>query len=116
MIHASWVLFLMFVCVPCAYAASVREVSVDEMLLHSQLVFEGEVMESHSNEASDGTISTSIAFTVIDIIKGHHLGDTLTLDFLGGTVGETTHTIGGMQLPQLGEHGTTLWKLRHASR
>ena len=74
-------------------------------MLHSQLVFEGEVKESHSSEASDGKISTSITFTVIDTIKGHHLGDTLTLDFLGGTVGETTQMIGGMQLPQPGEHG-----------
>ena len=95
----------MIVCVPFTHAASVRGVSVEEMLLHSQLVFEGEVIESHSSEASDGKISTSITFTVIDTIKGHHLDDTLTLDFLGGTVGETTHMIGGMQVPRLGEHG-----------
>lgn len=104
-IYTLQVLFLMFACVSCAHAASVRGVSIEEMLLHSRLVFEGEVMESHSSKAANGMISTSITFTVIDTIKGGHLGDTLTLEFLGGTVGEITHMVSGLQLPRFGEHG-----------
>jgi len=99
------VLLLSFACLSGAYATSIRGVTLEEMLLHSQLVFEGWVTESHASQAPDGMISTSITFTVTDIIKGNLPGKTLALDFLGGTVDSTSTVISGMHLPLPGEHG-----------
>jgi hypothetical protein len=99
------VLLLSFVCLFGAHATSIRGVTLKEMLLNSQLVFEGLVTESHTKQTPSGIISTSITFTITETIKGDHSGNMLTLEFLGGTVGSARAVVSGMQLPQLGEHG-----------
>jgi len=86
-------------------ASSVLEVSLDEMLQQSQLVFEGTVTAINAKEDSQKRIHTYVTFEINDIIKGKYPGNTLTLRFLGGTVDGLTMTVSDMRLPQQGEHG-----------
>ena len=67
-------------------AASVREVSMDEMLQQSQFVFEGTVTAIEARENSQKRIHTYVTFEIKDIIKGEYHSNIITLRFLGGTV------------------------------
>ena len=40
-----------------------------------------------------------------DIIKGNYRANSITLRFLGGTVGNVTMAVSDMQIPQEGQHG-----------
>jgi hypothetical protein len=86
-------------------AASVLEVSMDEMLQQSQLVFEGTVTSIEARENSQKRIHTYVTFEIKDIIKGEYHSNIITLSFLGGTVGDVTMSVSDMRLPQEGEHG-----------
>jgi hypothetical protein len=86
-------------------AASVREVSMDEMLQQSQFVFEGTVTAIEARENSQKRIHTYVTFEIKDIIKGEYHSNIITLSFLGGTVGDVTMAVSDMRLPQEGEHG-----------
>lgn len=87
------------------HAASVRQVTMDEMIQNSRLVFEGEVLYLESVETGPRRIHTYVTFRILDIIKGNYPQDTLTLRFLGGTVGNVTMGVSDMVLPEPGEHG-----------
>ncbi len=87
------------------YASSVRHVTVDEMLQHCQFVFEGEVLVLESIETSPKRIHTYVTFGIQDIIKGEYSKNTITLTFLGGTVGNKTMAVSDMKIPQAGERG-----------
>ena len=90
----------------CLTGSSVRETTLDEMVEHSELVFEGRVTGLEAREAADGRrIHTYVTFQILDIIKGLSPGATVELRFLGGTVGEKTLSVSDMRLPRLGEHG-----------
>jgi len=90
----------------CLTGSSVRETSVDEMVAHSEFVFEGRVTGLEAREAAEGRqIHTYVSFQILDIIKGPPLGTSLELRFLGGSVGEKTLSVSDMRLPSLGEHG-----------
>jgi len=86
-------------------AASVRQVTMDEMLQQSQLVFEGEVTALETKESSPKRIHTLVTLTILEVIKGEYPSTTITLSFLGGTVGNVTLAVSDMVLPQVGEHG-----------
>jgi hypothetical protein len=86
-------------------ATTVREVSMDEMLRQSQLVFEGTVTAVSARENNQKRIHTYVTFEVRDIIKGEYHGNVITLRFLGGTVGDVTMAVSDMRLPQQGEQG-----------
>ncbi|HYQ72391.1 MAG TPA: hypothetical protein VET88_10750 [Gammaproteobacteria bacterium] len=88
-----------------ANATSIREVTLEELLMRSELVFEGTVTNLRARQSHDGIIRTSITFTVAETITGKHPGRTLTLEFLGGTAGSRSTVISGMRLPEPGEHG-----------
>jgi hypothetical protein len=90
---------------PWAHAGSVRQVAMDEMIQHSRLVFEGEVMDLVSVETGPRRIHTHVTFRILDIIKGDYPLNTITLRFLGGTVGNVTMGVSDMILPRPGEHG-----------
>ncbi len=85
--------------------ASVREVSLNEMLQQSQFVFEGTVTAIEARETSRKRIHTYVTFEIMDIIKGEYQSNIITLRFLGGTVGDVTMAVSDMRLPQEGEHG-----------
>ena len=99
------VFLLALVCINEANATSIREVTLEELLFNSSLVFEGTVTEQRSRETAGGIISTSITFAVTETIRGNPPGNSLTLEFLGGTVGSKGTLIDGMRLPVPGEHG-----------
>lgn len=86
-------------------AASVRQVTMDEMLRQSQFVFEGKVTALQSKEDGTKRIHTLVTFAVQEIIKGEYSKGTITLSFLGGTAGEVTMAVSDMVFPRVGEHG-----------
>jgi hypothetical protein len=87
------------------HASSVREVSLNEMIQKSQFVFEGTVTVIEARGNSQKRIHTYVTFEITDVIKGEYPRKTITLRFLGGTVGGVTLAVSDMQLPQEGEHG-----------
>jgi hypothetical protein len=97
--------FLLLMPISFGNATSVREVSMDEMLQQSQVVFEGTVTAIEASQTSQKRIHTYVSFEITDIIKGEYHGKTITLRFLGGTVGDVTMVVSDMRLPQEGEHG-----------
>lgn len=86
-------------------ATSVREVSLPEMLMRAELVFEGEVIHVAVQETPDRRPFTRIDFRVLEIIKGRFEHPTITLDFLGGESGGKRLVLAEMDYPALGEHG-----------
>lgn len=96
---------LLLISISYGNAASVREVSLNEMLKQSQFVFEGTVTAIETKENSQKRIHTYITFQIKDIIKGKYHTNTITLRFVGGTVGDISMAVSDMQLPQEGEHG-----------
>jgi hypothetical protein len=92
---------------PISYgnASSVREVSLNEMIQQSQFVFEGTVTAVEARENNKKRIHTYVTFEIKDIIKGKYHSNSITLSFLGGTVGDVTMAVSDMRLPQEGEHG-----------
>ena len=101
---AIWMALLLM---PISYgnASSVLEVSLNEMLQQSQFVFEGTVTAIEAKENSQKRIHTYVTYEIKDIIKGKYHSNTITLSFLGGTVGDVTMAVSGMKFPQMGEHG-----------
>lgn len=101
---AIWMILLLMPAFP-AGATSVSEVTMDEMLQKSQFVFEGRVVAREAKQNSQRRIHTYVTFEIMDVIKGEYTGGSITLRFLGGTVGDVTLAVSDMRLPQEGEHG-----------
>lgn len=87
-----------------AYASTVLEVGVADMLEHCELIFEGEVAEVWS-EASPRGIHTWVRFEVRDVLLGPQVGPSLMLSFLGGRVEGRIEKVMGLRIPERGEHG-----------
>jgi hypothetical protein len=89
-----------------APASVVEQVTLEQMLRNSQLVFEGTAIgiTPHLN-LSASEIETDIAFRVTDIIKGSFSEPVIVLSFSGGTVGTLTQRVGDMHMPEYGERG-----------
>jgi hypothetical protein len=96
---------LLLIPISHTHAASVRQVTMDEMLQQCQFVFEGKVLALESKENSQKRIHTYVTFEIQDIIKGEYSSGTITLSFLGGTVGDVTMGVSDMKVPQLAERG-----------
>jgi hypothetical protein len=96
---------LLLMTVSYSHATTVREVSIDEMLQKSELIFEGTATAVEVREDNQKRIRTCVTFEIGDSIKGQYGGRFITLSFLGGTIGDVTMTVSDMRLPQKGEHG-----------
>ncbi|MGB5440882.1 MAG: hypothetical protein WBN90_14695 [Gammaproteobacteria bacterium] len=98
---------LVFVSVPqIVFASTVLQVDVDYLLNNAKLIFEGEVVSSKAKWNYDKTsITTFTTFRVDEVIKGEIQDSTLTLEFSGGTVGETGLHVSAMVYPPVGETG-----------
>ncbi len=96
-------LFLIFI--SYGHAASVRQVTMNEMLQQCQFVFEGTVLTLEAKENNHNRIHTYVTFEIQDIIKGEYSSGTITLSFLGGTVGDVTMGVSDMKVPKVGERG-----------
>lgn len=89
-----------------AHATSVLEVSLERMVLESELVFEGRVLDvSSAAIPGNSLIRTVVHFEVLDVIAGNPPGDAIALSFLGGEAQGRRLHIDGMLLPEAGEHG-----------
>lgn len=100
----SLILMLMLAC-SSVYAASVRQVSMDQMLTTCQFVFQGRVTAIEARQNEGRRIHSYVTFAIEEVIKGQYSGDQITLSFLGGTVGGITMAVSDMQLPRVGERG-----------
>jgi len=98
-------LVTVFIFSTAVHATSVVEVSMDEMLQQSALVFEGEVTRVQVRENSRHDIQTLVTFEIIEVIKGEVKGNTLTLTFLGGASAGRKLSVSDMNMPVLNEHG-----------
>jgi hypothetical protein len=96
---------LFLISISYGHATSVRQISMDEMLHDCQFVFEGTVLTLEAEENSQKRIHTYVTFEIQDIIKGEYSSNSITLSFLGGTVGDVTMGISDMKIPQVGERG-----------
>ena len=96
---------LLVVCGSAAHATSVVEVTIEEMLQNSELIFEGRVIDVKVREHGDHPIQTRVTFEIIDIIKGDVKGKKITLGFLGGEVAGRKLSVSNMHMPELHEHG-----------
>jgi hypothetical protein len=75
-----------------ARATTVIPPTFEEMADRAELVFVGKVVGSHSEWHPAGTrqvIFTLVEFEIQEVLKGN-AGKTVTLQFLGGTVGDVT--------------------------
>lgn len=98
-------ILMTLVSVSYGIAASVRQVSMDEMLRVCGLVFEGTVVYREAKENRNKRIHTYVTFEIQEIIKGEYPGDSITLRFLGGTAGGVAMRVSDMEFPEVGEHG-----------
>ncbi len=97
--------FLLLVPLVCG-AASVRQLSVSELLARSEFVFEGRVVGRRVVVAETGkAIHTYVSFEVTDHIKGAAETRTLELRFLGGRLGRRALVVSDMAAPGVGEEG-----------
>lgn len=107
-LHLLTVLVLILAGLPVVspgYGASVLNITMDEMLTASELVFEGRVLSVASKQTGPKRIHTFVTCEIKDIIKGEYPEPTITLRFLGGTVGDLTMTVSDTQVPRDGERG-----------
>lgn len=92
--------------VGAASGSTIQQVTVEEMIAGSELIFEGKVLSSVSRLLPDGSqIRTYVTFEITDLIKGQHANRTIELSFLGGSVGDLSLVVSEMKLPQPGERG-----------
>jgi hypothetical protein len=76
------------------------------MLAGSEFVFEGRVLEVHTETgAMRGAIRTCAQFQVIEVIKGPPGTRSVELCFAGGAYGGLVLEVSGMVYPKVGEHG-----------
>lgn len=87
------------------YGASVLKITMDEMLTGSELVFVGRVLSVESKQTAPKRIHTFVICEIKEIIKGEYPAQTISLRFLGGTVGNLTMAISDSQVPLDGEQG-----------
>lgn len=88
-------------------ATSVIPPSFDELVGDAELIFRGEVTGVRSGWVGDGArrrIATWVTFAVEHALRGT-AGATLTLEFLGGSVGEKALVLAGWPSFAVGERG-----------
>lgn len=96
---------VLLACYSVVNATSVIEVTLDEMVLRSELVFEGEVIAVRAHELGNHGVQTRVTFRIIEIIKGTFPDAEITLGFLGGKVPGRQLTVSDMHVPKAGERG-----------
>ena len=87
-------------------ASTVKQVSFDELIEQSELVFEGNVVSAESRwNNSKKLIKTFITFEITEVISGDYQSDTLELSFIGGKIGDSYVEAQGLRQPKVGEKG-----------
>lgn len=98
-------LIICFLTACSANATSIMQRSLNEMILGSELIFEGKVVHIEANNGHGRQIHTRITFEILDIIKGGWDRRSITLNFQGGRINGNALEIDGMRYPQLAEKG-----------
>ena len=88
-----------------ASASSVNQVTFNDLVLSSELIFEGRVVDKRAEMDARGTIHTYVTFRIQDLIKGSHSGSQIVLRYQGGTVGGLTLSVSDLVMPGMGETG-----------
>lgn len=88
-----------------AQATSVIEVTLEELLQNSAVVFEGQVSDVQVRENGNRAIQTLVTFEIFDVIKGDVQGRKITLGFMGGEIAGKRLSVSNMQIPALHERG-----------
>ena len=102
----AWVSIFILTC--GLWASTVTQVSIQEMVHESEFVFEGKVVRSEAVRSSSNgakNILTRVTFAILDVLKGSYDESTVSLYFMGGTIGPLTLSISHMQIPKNGERG-----------
>ena len=88
------------------WASTVMQVSFQEMVATSEFIFEGTVIGQEAiRPDGSSNIFTRVTFAVSDVLKGDYDASTVSLHFMGGTIGSLTLSISDMQIPKNGERG-----------
>lgn len=86
-------------------AARAQEFSLDDLAAQAEFVFRGRVESQTSKwESFEGNrfISTDVVFAILETYKGDP-GDRVTLNFLGGMIGDEGMTVSGMPRVENGD-------------
>jgi|GEM_PF-2136474 len=79
-------------------AITLEAASLGELSAESNIIVEGYVAESHSYwNDTQRQIFTDTGFDVTKVLKGGEIGKSITIHELGGTVGQTSMEIDGVQ-------------------
>ena len=92
--------------VASALATTVIPPSFDELVSRAEMIFQGTVTEVHSQwvgEGGDRHINSYVTFKVEDVIKGKP-GAQITLQMLGGTVGNERMEVPDAPKFKVGDH------------
>lgn len=92
-------------------ATVLQELSFEELITQSQLIFRGEVLRS-ATEATDGLVYTRLWFRVDEVVRGEAPAPEFSLRFVGGSSGDTQLEVAGQYLPAVGDHA--VWFVRDA--
>jgi hypothetical protein len=87
-------------------ATTIQEVSIDDLAINAELVFEGRCIDTVVSQIPNSRFVKTVAtFEVADVIKGDYQGTTIQLEYLGGKLNGKELKVGDMQLPLVGDHG-----------
>ena len=76
------------------------------MVATSEFIFEGTVIGQEAiRPDGSNNIFTKVTFAVADVLKGDYSASTVSLYFMGGTIGSLTLSISDMEIPKNGERG-----------
>jgi hypothetical protein len=88
-----------------ALATTLVQLSFDEVVASSELVFEGRVVSVEARETGPRSIHSFVTFEIMEIIKGDLIASTLELRYLGGRVGNRQMEVIDINVPVPGETG-----------
>lgn len=98
-------LLYLFSASSAALATTLVQLSFDEVVASSELVFEGRVVSVEARETGPRSIHSFVTFEIMEIIKGDLIASTLELRYLGGRVGNRQMEVIDINVPVLGETG-----------
>jgi hypothetical protein len=93
------------------HATVLQELTFEELVTQSQLVFRGVVLRTET-EAADGLVYTRVWFRVDEVLRGEAPADEFPLRFVGGTDASSQVEVAGQYLPAVGAHA--VWFVRDA--
>jgi hypothetical protein len=100
---ASLVSALLLLTIP-ARATVLVQLTLDELVASSELIFIGVATESSTSAVGD-VVYTTVRFNIEQVIAGETEGQVLELRFLGGSSGSHTTEVASQYIPAVGDRG-----------